>query len=101
MSRRRKPSKIWDYKRAEIITRRIVPACYYQEKEILAEEIELKLEDATMEQWLDLYKRHHQKYFSWQKNSKIAFYSDGLDVSGIPLLFNEDFFTTFSEGRYY
>ena len=100
MSRRYKPSKIWDYKRAQIITLPVAPVCYYQEDEILIEDIEPNLEDATINEFVELYKQHHKNYFK-QLNSKVAFYTNGPNVSGIFLLFNDAFFSTFFENRYY
>lgn len=90
---------MWDYKRAKIITIPLAPISYYQEEEIYIEEIEPKLHDVTINEFIALYKRFNKNYF--KHNSKIVFYSNGPHVSRMPLLFNDDFFTNFSEDRYY
>lgn len=99
MSRRHKPSKIWDYKRAQIISIPLAPACYYQEEEIFIEEIEPKLQDVTINEFITLYKQFNKNYF--KHHSKVMLYSNGPNTSEMPLLFNDDFFTDFLENRYY
>lgn len=97
--RRYKPSKIWGYSRAEILTIHLAPGKYYMEDEMFIEDIEPLLEDITMDELIELYKKYHRNYF--KHHSKVAFYTYGPSSSNIFLLFNDNFFTTFKEGKYY
>ena len=97
--RRYLPSKIWSYSRAEILTTHLAPVSYYMEDEIFIEDIEPLLEDGSLDDFLGLYKQYNHNYFKHQ--SKVAFYTYGPNSSNIFLLFNDDFFTTFKERKYY
>lgn len=94
-----KPSKIWGYSRAEIFTTALAPVKCYMEHEMFIEDIEPMLEGATMNDFIELYKQYRYNYF--KHNSKLVFYTNGAYASNIILLFNDSFFTTFKEGKYY
>lgn len=94
-----KPSKIWSYSRAEIFTTELAPVKYYMEHEMFIEDIVPMLEDATMDDFIELYKQYRRNYF--KHNSKLAFYANDARASNIFLLFNENFFTHFKEEKYY
>lgn len=97
--RRYKPSKMWSYSRAEIITIELAPVKYYMEDEMFIEEIEPLLQDATMVDFIELYKQYQRNYF--KHNSTLAFYTYGGHTSDVFLLFNDHFFAHFKESRYY
>jgi hypothetical protein len=94
-----KPSKIWNYKRAEILTTELAPVKYYMEHEMFNKDIDLILQDATMDDFIALYKQYHRNYF--KHYSKVIFYTNGSYASKIFLLFNDDFFNSFKEDKYY
>jgi hypothetical protein len=94
-----KPSKMWGYSRAEIFTTELDPVKYYMEDEMFIEDIEPMLQDATMDEFIELYKQYRRNYF--KHNSKLVFYTNGAYASNIFLLFNDNFFTHFKEDKYY
>ena len=97
--RNHKPSKIWDYNRAQIFTTILAPVKYYMEEEMFFEDIAPMLEDVTMGGFIELYKQYRHNYFKY--NTKVSFYTNGADASNIFLLFNDIFFTDFKEDKYY
>lgn len=97
--RKSKPSKLWDFKQAEILTMRPSPLRYYMEEKIGIEEIKSKLTDATIDEFIMLYKTYHHNFY--KHNNQLIFYADGSAVSMIHLLFNDEFFTIFKEDKYY
>ncbi len=94
-----KPSKIWGYSRADILTTELAPVKYYMEHEIIIEDIAPMLQDAKMDEFIELYKQYHSNYFKY--STKLVFYTNGAYASNIFLLFNESFYTTFKEDKYY
>jgi hypothetical protein len=97
--RRRKPSKVWSYNSAEISTMELSPVKYYMEDTLQIEDIEPLLLDATINDFIELYKQYHQNYFKYY--SKLNFFAGDTRFTKVILLFNDDFFTTFKEDKYY
>lgn len=98
--RRYKPGKIWDYKRAHIVTNKTCACTLLHGRRIEIDEIKAKLIDATIEEFIMLYKQYQYRHYK-QENAKVIFYADGTEDGMFPLLFNDDFFTAFKEDRYY
>jgi hypothetical protein len=97
--RRYKPSKIWDYNSAQISTMELSPVKYYMEDTMQIEDIESLLLDANMHDFIELYKQYHSNYFKY--HSKLNFFASNSHSTKIILLFNDIFFTTFKEDKYY
>ena len=94
-----KLNKIWSYSRAEIFTTELAPVKYYMEDQMFIQDIEPMLQDATMNDFIQLYKQYRHNYF--KHNSKLAFYANDARAANIFLLFNDNFFTHFKEDKYY
>lgn len=95
------PNKIWQYPRVEVYSTPLSPIAYYMEDKVLANDIELLLEDATMDEFIALYKNYNHNYFFKLGYKNAQFFSNGPVKKAQLLLVQEQFFTDFKEGAYY
>ena len=89
------------YSKATLIITKFTPVNYYTEERITSKHIANYLQDASIEEFVAIYKNYNTNYFEKLGNKNAIFYSYGALEWSCNLYFKKQFFATFQQDKYY
>jgi len=89
------------YSRATLIITKLSPVNYYTEERITSKHIANYLIDASIEEFVTIYKNYNTNYFEKLGNKNEIFYSYGALEWSYNLYFQKQFFATYYQDKYY
>ncbi|MDI9365445.1 MAG: hypothetical protein QM541_10870 [Flavobacterium sp.] len=89
------------YSKATLIITKFTPVNYYTEERITSKHIAQYLQDASIEEFVTIYKNYNTNYFEKLGYKNVIFYSFGALECRCTLHFKKQFFTTYQQNKYY
>ena len=99
MSHKTKLNK--QYSKATLIITKFTPVNYYIEERITSKHIAKYLQDASIEEFVTIYKNYNTNYFEKLGNKNAIFYSYGPYECNCELNFKKEFFSCYQQDKYY